>query len=67
MEGLLGYVEQWHEIGKLSLPRFSMSKVSELGEYDVADAGVDLPPFARADIPAKIQGRKKSRPRRRRL
>ena len=46
MEGLLGYVEQWHEIGRLGLPRFSMSKVSELGEDDVADAGVDLPPFA---------------------
>lgn len=49
VEGLLGYVEQGREIGKLDLLRFLMSKVDEFGESAVEDdvtiVGVDLPPF----------------------
>ena len=49
VEGLLEYVEQGREIGKLDLLRFLMSKVDEFGEGAVEDdvtiVGVDLPPF----------------------
>lgn len=50
MSGLLDYIEQSREVGKLELLRFLMSKVEEFGESPVEDdvtiVGLDLPPFA---------------------